>query len=763
MSKLHSFLLTGLLFLAVPLVARPVTGVVVDASGQPVAGARVTSGARTAVTDAHGAFAIESGDDSELRVSHAGYRDSVIYFVADSYTVTLRPALAETIEVSGIRAEAATPVTKTDIGREEIEKTYYGQDVPLLMRQAPAIHSWAESGAGGSGYSYITLRGVSPTRINFTLDGVPLADSEDMGTYFADFPDLAHSLQSIQIQRGVGTSTFGTPSFGGSVNLQSVDLAQSAQTSADVAVGSFGTRQATVGYQTGLLAGGISAYGRVSFNESDGFRDNSGIRQRNIFVSAAKQGEDSQLRLTGFSGHEKQHLSFFATDEATLQTDLRANPLVPEETDSFGYDLAQLQYLKALGTGSDLTASVYYQRGYGSYRLYDDNVAREGLRSYGLDGMLLGTMMTYSRSVGALTFNTGAHLNRFRREHTRDLVDGPRDYYNYGVKQEANAFAKVSFDRARTHLYGDAQVRYADFNYHGDVDIDPISWTFFNPRVGARYDLTGASGVYASVGISHREPTRNDMFLGEDNASVPHDLHAVRPERLFNAEAGWDLRTTTVDVKANVYAMEFHDEIASTGELSEIGLLLRRNVPRSYRRGVELDLTWQPVTALRFRTDANLSRNRISRWTQFYDVYDADGNWIDSAPVTYRNVTPVLTPSLVLNQGVEYSPSSLWTAGAVGRWVGSSYLDNTNNRSFRTPSFFTLEANFSMSLSRWLPGNPTLGVQVNNILNNERIYGSGYDYTYFTRGETGQDTLEGTSYFFPQATRHAIVTLGFRL
>lgn len=763
MSKLHSLLFTFFLLSSIPASARPVTGVVVDTSGRPLPGALVTSGSRSVTTDAQGSFAIESSDESELRVSRPGYRDTVIYFVSDSYTVTLRPALAETIEVSGIRAEASTPVTKTDITHEEIQQTYYGQDVPLLMRQAPAIHAWAESGAGGSGYSYITLRGVSPTRINFTLDGVPLADSEDMGTYFADFPDLAHSLQSIQIQRGVGTSTFGTPSFGGSVNLQSVDLAPTAQTSADFGIGSFGTRQATVGYQTGQLGGGLSAYGRLSFNESDGFRDNSGIRQHNVFFSAAKQADDSQLRFTGFSGREEQHLSFFATDEATLRNDLRANPLTPDETDAFSYDLAQLQYLKSLGAGSDLTASVYYQRGYGAYRLYDDNVAREGLRSYGLDGMLLGTMLTYSRTLGALTFNTGAHVNRFRREHTRDLVNGPRDYFNYGVKQEANAFAKVSYDRDRVHVYTDAQVRYADFDYHGDVEIDPVSWTFFNPRLGARYDLSSASGVYASVGVSHREPTRNDMFLGEDNATVSHDLRAVRPERLFNVEAGWDLRTSKVDVKANVYAMEFHDEIASTGELSEIGLLLRRNVPRSSRRGVELDLTWQPVTALRFRTDANLSRNRISKWTQFYDVYDADGNWIDSTPVDYRNVTPVLTPSLIVNQAVEYSHGSLWGAGAVGRWVGSSYLDNTNNRNFRTPSFFALEANVSLSLARWLPGNPTLGLQVNNILNNKRIYGSGYDYTYFTRTAGGEQALQGTSYFYPQATRHAIVTLGFRL
>src|SRR5512141_309427 len=174
------------------------------------------------------------------------------------------PVLAESIVVSGIRADAETPVTKTDIKRERIEKEYYGQDIPLLLRDTPSINAYAESGIGGSGYSYISLRGVSPTRINFTLDGVPLGDSEDMTTYFADFPDLAHSLQSIQIQRGVGTSTVGAPSFGGSVNLQSIDLSQESRTDAQLAAGSFGTRFGTVGYQTGLLSNGFSLYSRLS-------------------------------------------------------------------------------------------------------------------------------------------------------------------------------------------------------------------------------------------------------------------------------------------------------------------------------------------------------------------------------------------------------------------------------------------------------------------------------------------------------------------
>lgn len=663
--------------------------------------------------------------------------------------------VSESIVVSGIRAGEAKPVTKSDLDRDEIEKQYHQQDIPLLLRETPSVSAWAESGAGDAGYTYMSLRGVTPTRINFTLDGVPLADSEDMGTYFVDFPDLAHSLQSIQIQRGAGTSTVGSPSFGGSVNLQSIDLAREASVSARVAAGSFGGRFATAGYQTGSLPGGFALYARLSANQTDGFRENSGTQQRNIFVSAAKQGETSQLRLTGFSGHERQNLSFYAADAETLSSNLRANPLQPEERDSFGYDLANLQYLKALVSGAALTASAYYQRGYGWYRLYDDSASRTNLRQYGLDGMLIGSLLTYSQTRGSLTTNYGVHINRFRREHTRDLVGGPRDYYNYGTKDEANAFAKASIDRNAWHLYGDAQLRYSAFTYRGDVAIPPIHWLFFNPKIGLRRDLSSQASVYASAGISTREPTRNDMFQGEDNASFAHDLRAVRPERLFDLESGVDYRASRWRVKADVYAMEFRNEIASTGELSDIGLLLRRNVDRSYRRGVEIDAAFDATPALHLRTIASLSRNRIGTWTQFYDVYDNAGTFAGSQPVTYRNVEPVLTPAVIVNEAIEFTPSSRWSGGVAGRYVGRSFLDNTDNPDFVTPQFFTLEANASVALSRW----SRLSLQANNILDNKRVFGSGYSYLYMTPDLS----LHGTSYYFPQATRNFTVMFDVKL
>lgn len=737
-----------ILFLAATL-----SGTVKDPSGQPLSNATISiANIRSVTTDANGAFSVDVADGSyALRISHPGFQpESQTAKTGESLDVTLEPAYAETMVVSAIRAEDATPVTKSDVTREDIAREYYGQDVPLLLRDAPSINAYAESGTGGAGYSYISLRGVSPSRINFTLDGVPLADSEDMGTYFADFPDLARSLESVQIQRGVGTSTVGTPSFGGSVNMESLALSQTQRTEATIGLGSYNGRQGSVGFQSGALSNGFSFYTRVSFLETDGFRDNSASRQRNIFFSGSKELGGALLKLTGFAGHMNIQSSYYATDEETLKTDLRNNPLRPDEREDFGYNLGQLQYIKPLGDSADMTASVYFQRGYGWYQLFS---SENELRRYAVDGRLFGAIATYSKTSGAMTLNTGVHVNRFQRDHTRDnLAHDRRDYANDGVKGEANAFAKLSYDLGAWHLYGDAQVRHATFDYHGTADIDSIDWTFFNPKLGARYRLSSASSVYVSAGMTTREPTRNDMFLGADDPPVALDLHDVKPERVLDLEAGWSWRASNLELNANVYAMEFHNEIAATGEQSEIGLALRKNVDRSYRRGIEVEAGWQVAPEIRLRTGASLSRNRIREWTQFLDVYDLEGNWTGSTPITLRNVEPLLTPDVIVNQAIDYTPNGRFSAGATGRWVASSYLDNTNNDDFTTPSYFLLDSKASYAITPWA----RVSLQVNNVLNAKRLFASGYSYQYYSGEE-----LTGVSYYYPQATRNATVLMDF--
>jgi iron complex outermembrane receptor protein len=253
------------------------------------------------------------------------------------------------------------------------------------------------------------------------------------------------------------------------------------------------------------------------------------------------------------------------------------------------------------------------------------------------------------------------------------------------------------------------------------------------------------------------------MLQGEDNPTVQYDLSAVKPEEVVNVEAGVEWSRPGLTLRVNGYSMAFENEIAQTGELSEIGLPLRRNVDHSVRRGVELDLTWQPAEPLQVRHSATYSYNRIRSWTQFYDIYDDAGAWAGTTSLTHDNVVPLLTPAVLVNVGAEYSPAAWFTVGAAGRYVGAAHLDNTDSDEFKAPGFFGLDADLSVSLASLLPftagAAPRLRVQATNLLDNRRMFPSGYSYQYFVADGAGAMQAAGTRYYYPLATRSVFVML----
>jgi iron complex outermembrane receptor protein len=341
-------------------------------------------------------------------------------------------------------------------------------------------------------------------------------------------------------------------------------------------------------------------------------------------------------------------------------------------------------------------------------------------------------------------------------------VGGPGDYRNRGFKTRADVFAKVAWDAGRAHAWGDAHLRRAAFRYDGALDLGRVDWTFFNPKLGLRFALSPAASVYASLGRATREPTRGDLLAGEDDATVAHDLRAVAPEKVTDVEAGVEWRGTTFEVKANVYAMEFRDEIAATGELSDVGLPLRRNTPESDRRGLELEAAWRPTPRLTLRHASNLSRNRIAAWTQFYDVYDESGAYVGGVARVHRDVAPLLTPAVTLHQSIDWRAARALDVGLAARYVARAQLDNTGAAEFRTPSLFDLDARLAFDLGRAVrPGWPRLRVQVENLLDSRRHWPSGYSYQYFVRDAAGAERPFGARYFYPQASRNVYVTLDF--
>jgi iron complex outermembrane receptor protein len=668
------------------------------------------------------------------------------------------PRRFEEVVVQAVRADADTPVTKTDVPREEIEKKNMGQEMPYLLKDLPAMTYYSDTGLA-NGYAYVSMRGVGPTRINFTLDGAPLNEPEDSTLYFVDFGDFGSSVESLQVQRGVGTSAAGVASFVGSVNFASLDLAETTETTARFSLGSFGSERVTAGFQTGRLGdSGLKAYVRGSYQDTDGFRDNSAIRQRSLYTGLSHESAEGYFKLFGFLGREASQSAYYAVEPEILEENIRFNPLSPEEKDEFGQQFLQAQYTRFLSETTSLAGQLYVNDAGGWYRLFDSS--RTELREYGLDWTNLGAAVTLKTTLGLLGVTWGLHGSDFGSTRTRDVVGGGRNYLNHGYKSEASTFVKLSRDAGPWHFYGDAQLRWARFRYDGDVELGSVSWTFFNPKLGVRRDLGKEFSVYASLGATSREPGRGDLLVGQENATVAHDLTAVKPERVAAFELGTAWKHGPFSTQVNLYDMEFQDEIALTGEQSEVGLSIRRNADRSFRRGLEWDVAWRPRAAFAARFTGNWSWNRIRSWTQFYDVYDADGAWAGSTSRTFADVEPVLSPPFVGNLLVEGSPLGWLTLGATTRYVAESYLDNTNARGIATPDWWKVDLSATVDLSSFVKtGQPRLRVLVDNILDNRRVWANGYSYLYATRDGAGQDSLSGTPYFFPMATRNVTVVL----
>ena len=675
----------------------------------------------------------------------------------DSEELETTPAIEDTITVLGIRAGDELPVTKTNLDAQQIDTLSFGQDVPQLLQYTPAMTWYSDSGIG-SNYSYFSMRGIQQTRINMTFDGAPLNDPAEHAVYFNNFHDFTNTVDSIQVQRGVGTSSVGSPSFGGSVNFASSPPAQDRSGDLSLALGSYDTKRASFGYESGVFENGFSIGGRFSYADTDGYRDNSGTEHQTGFIDAGWQGERSSLKLVSFFGEVETQLAWLAVEPEILAENRRFNPLDEEERDNFGQNFAQLKYTRALRNDTLLTASLYYNGADGWFRLWDDPQAKNELLQFGIDQSFIGTMVTASKSFDSLSATLGAHFNDFSGDHTLD-TEGTRIYENTGYKQTANAFGKAEYRLGDWLLFGDLQLRWAEFSYKGDIDLGSVAWTFLDPKVGVRRFVSPRLSAYASLGRAQREPARLDLLLGEDNATVPHDLEAVRPEKVLDFEAGLDFNTPELALTANIYAMEFTDEIALTGELSEIGLPIRTNVDESYRRGVEVDLKWQASERWALLHSANLSRNRIREWTQFYDVYDEQGSWIDSEPITYRDVPPLLTPEVIVNLGVEWARSGASVA-LMGRYVDDAQLDNTGLEEFRLPSYTNVDLRTSVNLGRWwAAANPRLTLFVNNLFDNDDQYPSGYSYQFINQNSSGQQSLDGIPFYYPLATRNAVLTL----
>lgn len=661
-------------------------------------------------------------------------------FSQDSLSITL-----DDIQVIGIKPIKREPITLTKIGVDSIRMTFNGNDPFFVInRLSPGIYSQSDAGIP-LGYSYIRMRGLDQTRINFTLNGIPLNEMEDQGIYFSNIPDFMSNIGEIQVQRGIGTSKYGTTSFAGSVNLETKSLLKE-EGSVEVGMGSFNTFKVSGGYTSGLK-GKFAYSSRMSYLRSDGFRENSGTEGFTYFGQGAYYGDKNILKIYGFSGVSKNQMSWFAPTDSMIKQNYRVNINQPDEVDRFNQNLVSINWINYSKQKLKFNSSLYFNNVNGWYSVYfDENfMGRFALNSY-----QSGAMSNIVYENDGLVLNTGLNYNYYQRSHTMSDNSNTQDlfYKNIGYKQDVIAFLKmVSRDFNGFSLFGDLQYRYVTFNYDGQLFYD---WTFFNPKFGGKY-IGENFTIHTMFGKTSREVTRSDILYGYDDVIVVDNSTIIdpisgnkytvnsNPEDCYNFEFGSTFSSNRFNLSTNIYYMYFENERILSGEINYIGLPIRQRVNSSFRTGLELEMDYS-IKGFFIGTNLSTSRNRIKRWVDPY------------TDQRYFDVTSAFSPNFIMNNFINYKIKWL-TFGINGQFMSEMYLDNTQNVDFKTPSYYLFgcmlgfeDKNFSVSLN------------VNNLLNTKH---------YLPGGVENYDNMFGVSHglrptFFVGALRNAFINMKYK-
>lgn len=677
---------------------------------------------------------------------------------ADSAVDTLRVQSAqklESVRVTAIRGHAA-PISQTTISRAELQRVYTGQEMPILLQSAPGMTAYSESGSG-SNYSYLRLRGIDQSRINITLDGIPLNEPEDEALYFSNFPDFASSIASVQVQRGVGSSTPGVASYAGSVNFESIPIASVERGGRlQLTRGAYNTSRGSFEAQSGLTGGGFAGYVRGSAQHTDGYRFNSGNSSRSAFASGGWFGPRDVVKATLLAGISSNQQAYLASPLSVLQRNPRDNPFGNSSAlavgDRFHQDLLSVAWTHAISPSLSAATTAYGFDAGGWYDYPTGNGDLSDAYHYGLHSRWGGVISSLDWSGDAASASAGVHVSRYAREHwmgQRPDMD-TRYYDNTGYKGEQSAFARGSVTRGRATVYGDVQLRFAQFRYapttgSGVAPAD-VSWSFLNPKAGVRLRMSDALSVYASAGLNGREPTRADMFAGADDvdsvtARSVYPLTRVHPESARDLEAGLDFTRTALQAHANLFLMQFRDEIAPIGQISELGYELRKNVARSVRRGVEADVTWQALPRFSVVATASVTDARIADYTD------------DGTGQSFHDVTSLMTPKLVTGHGIRTTLTDWLSLDLDGRYTSRMMLTNTNDPRFVVPASWYADGALTFGV-----GRQSVLVAVRNLFDN-RVYTGGYPGAL--AGSSDPNAVE--PYYYLLAPRNVTVSarIGF--
>ncbi len=819
---------TVLLFIST-LTAFPqnrIDGIVIDqADGEGIPGATVEikSLGRAVITNPDGTFTIPGIPEGtyEFRISHVSYMNvnlDIDIPSEDNIEIRLeaRTFMAEEVIVKSTRAGKTAPVTYSEMNQEEIKNMNQGQDLPFVLNFMPSVVTTSDAGAG-IGYTGIRIRGSDATRINVTINGVPLNDSESQGVYWVDIPDIASSTQSIQVQRGVGTSTNGAGAFGGTINLQTNHLDADPYAELINGIGSFGTRRHTLNFGTGLLKQHWAIDGRLSKIESNGYIDRASSDLDSYYFSAGYYGKKTIVKALMFGGDERTYQSWYGTPEAVLDNDAEGienviinNGLDEEQAenmrtagrtfnwylyenqvDDYQQDHYQLHASHRFSDRVTAQVALHYTYGRGFYEQYrrDDDYADYGLDDVVVGGTVLTSTdlvrrrwldndfygMTYAlmyKPGNSTELTLGGGWNRYSGGHFGEIIwtetaagNVPKDYRYYdntGDKDDFNTYLKAVHQlNRRWQIFGDLQFRRIDYAINGvDNDLRALDlateYNFFNPKAGLSFMPGERSTVYASFAVANREPVRTDFI---DNPETPE------PERLNNLEIGYRLSGSMFSFEANGYWMGYRDQLVLTGELNDVGSPLRRNVADSYRAGIELQVGWSISPKFSWQANATFSSNKIKSFTEVIYDYGPAFDEFNVIENIYKNTDIAYSPSViaasqltwkVLN-GAFHSEDRL-EVSLLSKYVGDQYLDNTSNESRKIDDYFVNDLRLRYSIENWVFSGIDFTLQVNNVFS-ERFSSNGYTFGY----QGGPDYVVRENYYYPQALANYMITLGIRI
>ena len=644
---------------------------------------------------------------------------------------SIKTTQLEELVIKATRASSRMPVTQKTVSKKEIESIYAGQDASVVLeRLTPSIVTFSDAGASVGNYNQFRMRGIDQTRINVTLNGVPLNDMIDQGVFFSNFSDFANSMESIQVQRGVGTSTNGVASYAGSVNFESARL-NNEQPGVELQLlgGSFDTYRAAAEVNSGKLDNNLAFYSRFTKTLSNGYKNNSGSDSYSLFFSGGYIGDSDVLKITGFAGKTENDQSYLPVLRSDIDADAKTNYNHPNDTDDFEQELVQVQYSRILNPEMTFNSTLYYggARGVFPFGLSDTTQLLFGLENnhYGLYSDL-----NYSNNNWDIT--AGLHGYLFDRKNINSTAPNTSnpDYEDETDKNEISLFGKLSYTTGAVTLFGDIQVRHVNLKFTApslqtlaNVPSASRDWTFFNPKVGIGYALNAKSSIYSSFGRSGREPTRTDILQGDGSGIYDYNFFSVidddvvKAEYVNDLEIGYRLTGDRLRGSINYFHMSFENEISLVGALAARSYVpLRQNVDKSRRSGVEI------VGDVDLNENWNFSLSGSYLTTKVNEFANANSEVL-------TDVEHIFAPSVILNPGLTYSGADNWSLNLTGRYVSESFMELSNDGEFVLPEFFTLDARLDIKVSR----NVNLALMVNNI----------FDELYFTEGSPVDIDFDG--------------------